>query len=164
MTQSTPYQPDPKLDLVLERVTDVAPELVWIAWTTPELLVKWFTPAPWKTVKVELDLYPGGQFHTTMESPEGQQFPNTGCVLEVVEGKKFVWTGALLPGFRPNPAAFEQFAMSVIILIEPEGEGTKYTAIAIHSDEEGAQKHEAMGFSVGWGAAFDQLVALAKTL
>ncbi len=39
-----------KLDLSFERVVDVKPELVWKAWTTPEYLKKWFTPAPWKTV------------------------------------------------------------------------------------------------------------------
>jgi uncharacterized protein YndB with AHSA1/START domain len=33
------YTPNPELDLILERTVDVAPELVWKAWTTPELLV-----------------------------------------------------------------------------------------------------------------------------
>ncbi len=31
----TPYPAEPTLDLVLEREVDVAPELVWKAWTTP---------------------------------------------------------------------------------------------------------------------------------
>jgi uncharacterized protein YndB with AHSA1/START domain len=39
-------QPDPKLDLVLERVVDVPRELVWRAWTEPRHLECWFTPAP----------------------------------------------------------------------------------------------------------------------
>ena len=38
MTKSAIIKPDPKLDLVLERVIDVPRELVWRAWTTPELL------------------------------------------------------------------------------------------------------------------------------
>ena len=37
---------DPKLDLVFERDIDIAPELVWAAWTKPEHLVNWFTPSP----------------------------------------------------------------------------------------------------------------------
>lgn len=45
-------KPDPKLDLVLERVLDVSPEFVWMAWTQPEHLKQWFTPAPWTTVEV----------------------------------------------------------------------------------------------------------------
>src|SRR5205823_9158064 len=34
------WQPDPKLDLVLDRTIDVPPELVWEAWTKPEHLKK----------------------------------------------------------------------------------------------------------------------------
>ena len=49
------------------------------AWTTPEHLKKWFTPAPWTTVDCEIDLRPGGIFRTVMRSPEGQEFPNVGC-------------------------------------------------------------------------------------
>jgi len=35
------YQPDPRLDLVLERIVDVPQELVWKAWTSPEHLKPW---------------------------------------------------------------------------------------------------------------------------
>ena len=68
------YKPDSKLDLVLERVVDVPPELVWAAWTRPEHIVKWFTPEPWIIVDCEIDLRPGGIFRTTMRSPEGRDF------------------------------------------------------------------------------------------
>ena len=53
------YTPDPALDLVLERTIPVSPERVWAAWTRPELLMQWFTPAPWKTVAADLDLRVG---------------------------------------------------------------------------------------------------------
>ena len=86
--------------LRLERVVDVPRELVWAAWTKPEHIKKWFTPAPWKTVDCEIDLRPGGKFSTVMESPEGQRMPNTGCYLEIVENEKLVFTGALAPGYR----------------------------------------------------------------
>ena len=51
---------DAERDLVLERTTDLPRSLLWKAWTTPEHLVHWFTPAPWKTVECEIDLRPGG--------------------------------------------------------------------------------------------------------
>src|SRR6516225_9961619 len=105
MTRTITHQPDPDLDLVLERIVDVPPNLVWAAWTKAEHLKKWFTPAPWQTVDCEIDLRPGGIFRTTMRSPEGQEFPNVGCYLDVQPSHRLVWTVALLPGFRPAPAA-----------------------------------------------------------
>ncbi|MES2602017.1 MAG: SRPBCC family protein [Pseudomonadota bacterium] len=156
----TAYKIDPKLDLVLERVVDVPPELVWKAWTEPQHLMKWFTPAPWKTVDCEIDLRPGGIFRTVMRSPEGQDMDNAGCYLEVVQNRKLVFTDALLPGFRPKDGGF----FTGIVSIEPEGKGTRYTATAIHKDEAGRKAHEDMGFHSGWGTALDQLVAYAKTM
>lgn len=151
---------NPELDLVLERVVDVRPELVWKAWTEPEHLKQWFTPKPWETVDCEIDLRPGGVFSTTMQSPEGERMPaDPGCYLEVVEQRKLVFTDALGPGYRPKGEGF----MTATILLEPEGNGTRYTAIAMHSDPEGKKKHEDMGFLTGWGTALDQLVELVKS-
>jgi uncharacterized protein YndB with AHSA1/START domain len=95
-----------------------------------------------------------------MRSPEGQDYPNAGCYLEIVPHRKLLWTDALEPGFRPaRPNAEAGFRMTAAILLEPQGEGTKYTALVMHADEEGRQKHEAMGFHQGWGKALEQLVA-----
>ncbi len=150
---------DPKLDLVLERVVDVRPALVWKAWTEPEHLMRWFTPRPWETVACEIDLRPGGIFSTTMRSPEGEVMPaNPGCYLEVVDNRRLVFTDALGPGFRPKGEGF----MTATILLEPEGAGTRYTAIVKHADVDARRKHEQMGFLDGWGTALDQLVELAK--
>jgi uncharacterized protein YndB with AHSA1/START domain len=161
------FTPDPKLDLVLERIVDVPKELVWKAWTMPEHLVKWFTPAPWTTVECEIDLRPGGIFRSVMRSPEGQDFPNLGCYLEVVTNERVVWTNTLLPGFRPAPPSPDlhcgDFPFTAVITLETHGQGTKYTAIAIHRDEAGRQSHADMGFHDGWSTCLDQLVALVKT-
>jgi uncharacterized protein YndB with AHSA1/START domain len=71
---------------------------------------------------------------------DGQEFPNAGCFLEVIE--RLVWTNVLAP----------------------HGSGTKYTALVIHGNEEDRKKHEAMGFHDGWGKALDQLVAMVKKM
>jgi uncharacterized protein YndB with AHSA1/START domain len=167
-THSVP--PDPQLDLVLERIVDVPPDLVWQAWTTPEHIKRWFTPAPWKTVECEIDLKPGGAFYFVMRSPEGKDYPNTGCFLEIVPGRKLVWTDAMLPGYRPSaPAATdpggELGGFTAVITMEPHGSGgTRYVAMAIHRDEAARKAHEKMGFHDGWGKALDQLVELARTM
>ena len=156
---------DPKLDLVLERTVDVSPELVWMAWTEPEHLKKWFAPAPWKAIDCEVDLRPGGLFRTVMQSPDGKEYPGAGCYLEIIPNKKLVWTDALVAGFRPAPGDSPTgFRFTATILIEPNGKGAKYTAIAMHSDEEGRKKHDAMGFIDGWGQCLQQLVEYVKTV
>ena len=164
---SKPFKPDPRLDLVLERVVDVPPALVWECWTTPKHIKKWFTPAPWKTVDCRIDLRPGGEFFTVMQSPEGEKFPNTGCYLEVVKNERLTWTNALLAGYRPSssgaPGA-DDLIMTATILLKKHGKGTKYTAIAQHRNPSDSEKHAKMGFQDGWGTALEQLVALAKKL
>lgn len=164
MNEPMKHEPNSELDLLLEREIDVAPELVWKAWTTPELMMKWFTPAPWKTVDAELDLRPGGIFRTKMQGPEGEEFEGSGCVLEVVPNRKLVWTSALGSGYRPQAPGEDKgsFALTAVITIEPHGDGTKYSALAIHADPEGCRTHSEMGFHSGWGAALQQLVDLMK--
>ena len=165
MMTKTAFVPNPKLDLVFERVVDVPPALVWKAWTVPEHLMKWFTPVPWKTIACEIDLCPGGLFHTVMLSPDGTEHPHNGCYLEVVENKRLVWTDALEAHYRPSlqPNDCTDSYFTAMLLLEPQGTGTKYTAIALHGDEEGRKRHADRGFEDGWGAALDQLVALVKT-
>jgi uncharacterized protein YndB with AHSA1/START domain len=171
MTRSTAHPPDPRLDLVLERVVDVPRELVWAAWTKAEHLKKWFTPAPYTTVDCEIDLRPGGIFRTVMQSPEGQRFPHVGCYLEVIENERLVWTLALEPGYRPSHRTSiacgdgsEVPLFTAVLTFEAHGKGTKYTAVAMHADEEGCRKHNEMGFHDGWGAALDQLVDMARKM
>lgn len=151
---------DPALDLELKREVAVSPQLVWRAWTEPELLMKWFTPAPWRTIACELDLQPGGRFRTVMEGPAGEKHDNTGCVLAVIPGTFLLFTDALGPGFRPLGAGF----MTASVEITPAAGGTLYVARAFHKDADDRIKHEQMGFHQGWATALDQMVALVKTL
>jgi uncharacterized protein YndB with AHSA1/START domain len=163
---STTYQPNPKLDLFFERIVDVPKELIWRAWTEPELIKQWFTPAPWRTIACEIDLRPGGKFGTVMCSPEGQEFPNIGTYLEVRANERLVWTNALSQGFRPAQKTDEisGFFFTAMITLSEQTNGTKYTATVIHSNEADCKKHEAMGFQEGWSMALDQLITLAKKL
>ncbi|TVP43857.1 MAG: polyketide cyclase [Gemmatimonadales bacterium] len=149
---------DPELDLVLDRVVDVPPELVWEAWTRAEHLRKWFAPAPWTVADCRIDLRPGGQFYTVMRSPEGEEFPGDGCILEVEEHRRLVFTDALAPGYRPAREAF----FTCVLTLEPEGPGTRYVARAMHRNPEDRERHEAMGFQEGWGTCLDQLVKMVK--
>jgi uncharacterized protein YndB with AHSA1/START domain len=158
MGGGTNQRPDPRFDLVLDRVVDLNRELIWRAWTDPALIKQWFCPAPWSVIDCEIDLRPSGLFKTVMRSPEGQEFTNVGCYLEIVENERLVWTDALGPGYRPAEKPF----FTGIISLSPEGAGTRYHVIARHKDEATRKSHEDMGFEDGWSICLDQLVTLMQ--
>jgi uncharacterized protein YndB with AHSA1/START domain len=155
---------DTKLDLVLEKILPITAEQVWQGYTNPKMLMQWFCPRPWKVVACEIDLQPGGAFHTTMQSPEGEKFPNIGTFLQLEKNKKLVWTNAMLPGFRPVVIEKSEigFTFTAIIELSPHPAGSKYRATVKHKDAEDQKKHAAMGFEQGWSIALDQLVELFK--
>ena len=153
--------------LVLERTLAASAANVWRCWTEPDLIKQWFAPEPVKTTEVEIDLRPGGIFRTVMEVPEHSTMAgDPGCILLVESGRRLVWTSALGPGFHPNAFGDDpmSFPFTAEIVITPEGEGCRYVARAMHATEADSQSHETMGFSEGWGAAADQLGALAARL
>jgi uncharacterized protein YndB with AHSA1/START domain len=156
---------DPRFDLRLEKIVDVAPNVIWKAWTTPEILVKWFCPRPWLTLECEIDLRPGGMFRTVMQSPEGQRFPNLGCYLETITNRRLAWTNAMLPGYRPNVVGDSStgFLFTAIVSMEPHNHGTKYVAVAKHKDETDCKKHSDMGFEQGWSICLDQLLEVVRS-
>lgn len=159
-----------ELDLVMKRELAVPSDLVWRGLTDPELLKQWFCPKPWMVTDCRLDLRPGGEFYTVMADPDGNEFPGAGCILEVVEGKRFSWTSALVTDYRPAPPVkpgdkeCANLLMTAIVSIEPDGAGTKYTAHVMHNTPEHKAQHLEMGFEDGWGTAVNQLEELLKEM
>ena len=150
----------PETDLSFTRTLPVPAKLVWECWTTPEHLKQFFVPKPHRVTECEIDLQVGGKFNTTFDV-EGNIMTNTGVFLEVVDGKKLVFTDAYTEGWKPAPDPF----MTAIIEIEDMGDGTTtYTATARHRSSETKKQHEDMGFYSGWGTVVDQLVDYAKGL
>ena len=88
----------------------------------------------------------GGAFNTVMRMEDGTEFGGEACFLDVVENERIVWTSALLGGWRPNQ---DDMPFSAIITLEQHPEGTKYTATALHQNDEDRQKHADMAFR-GW--------------
>lgn len=152
---------NPETDLELVRHLKAPPAKVWRCWTEPHLLEQWFAPKPVVTRDVEIDLRPGGSFRNTMDVPDHGTMVGHGCILDVVPERRFVWTDLMQGGYRPNEGSF---GFTAFILLEPEGEGTLYRAIALHRMPEQRKSHEDMGFHDGWGTAAAQLDALAITL
>lgn len=151
----------PAHELVLERVLNATPENCFRAWTEPELIKQWFAPKPWSIARAEVDLRPGGKSFIVMKSPEGQEMPCPGVYLEVVPGRKLVFTDAYTEGWVPSQKPF----MTAIVEFEPAPGGkTKYTARARHWDADDLKAHEQMGFHDGWGQCAQQLEEVASKL
>ena len=148
---------DPKLDFVIERFIDAPKHLVWEALTKPEHLKEWYMPKAWGSVaNCELDVRPGGIFSIDIASPEGQEFPNLGCFLEVIPMERLSWTSMLFPGYRP--AVFDDIPITAIVTMETVGTGTRYVFTALHRDEADFEKNKASGWKEGTEIAVDQLV------
>lgn len=147
-------------DLVLKRLINAPREKVFKAWTDAELLKQWFAPLPYTTPHAELDVRPGGANLIVMRGPDGNEFPNRGVYLEVVENERIVVTDAFTNAWGPSEKPF----MTLILTFEDEGGKTKYTALVRHWTVADREAHEKMGFHEGWGQCADQLEALVAKL
>jgi uncharacterized protein YndB with AHSA1/START domain len=147
-------------ELALTRLIAAPRHALWRCWTEPDLIKKWFTPRPWTTPVVEVDVRPGGASYMIFRGPDGEEFPNRGVYLEAVPDERLVFTDAYTAGWVPSAKPF----MTGIITFADEGGATRYTATARHWTAEDRAKHEDMGFHQGWGKATDQLEDLARSL
>ena len=148
-------------EMSLTRLLDAPADKLFRCWTTPELIKQWFAPKPYTTPVAEVELRVGGRSNIVMKGPDGQEIPCPGTYLELVQGRKIVFTDAFTGDWVPREGA--PF-MTAIITFEPEGGKTRYTATVRHWTAADVKKHEEMGFHPGWGLCADQLEALAKTL
>jgi uncharacterized protein YndB with AHSA1/START domain len=56
----------------VKREFDANLELVWKAWTTPELIDQWWAPLPYRNETKIMEFMDGGTWHYRMISPENQ--------------------------------------------------------------------------------------------
>lgn len=153
----------PETDLLLVRQLPAPAAKVYRCWTEPELIKRFFAPAPGWVPEVDVEPWPGGTFRVVMEFEEhGRMDGPPGCVLVAEPGKRFAWTSSLGPLFRPQ--ARDDMDFSADLTFTDKDGGCEYRVILRHADAETARKHDAMGFQTGWGTVADQLGALAATL
>ncbi|MEH0155573.1 SRPBCC domain-containing protein [Limibacter armeniacum] len=73
----------------VERSFDAPIDLVWSAWTDPEILDLWWAPKPWKAETKTMDFREGGKWHYAMVSPEGEKHWCLFEYKEVVQPQRF---------------------------------------------------------------------------
>ena len=143
-------------ELSVTRLIAAPPAKVWDVMANR--IEEWWCPKPWRAEFAKLERKPGGASNCTMYGPEGEVHPHPGLVLVWDEGRRFAFTDAIVGDLEPAGPF-----MIGIWSIAPEGQATRYTAVARHWSREKMEEHEAMGFAQGWGACADQLKALCES-
>jgi uncharacterized protein YndB with AHSA1/START domain len=162
MATPVDIQAENERELVLARRMSAPAEALYRCWTDPALIPKWFAPAPLTTEVLAMDVRPGGVQTLVMREPDGgAEYPAGGVYLELVPGRKLVFTDAFAAGWKPTDKPFFTGEIS----FEDLGGGESlYVARARHWSAEDAKSHAEMGFHDGWGLCAQQLEDVAKAL
>src|SRR5438045_451816 len=82
--------------IIIERVFDAPRELVWKAWTDPQMVKKWWGPEGFNSPSVKIDLRVGGKYTYAMHGPKGSQWDkdmySSGVYKEIVPLEKIATT------------------------------------------------------------------------
>ncbi|MCM2466639.1 SRPBCC family protein [Methanoculleus oceani] len=72
-----------KQEIVISRVFDAPPDLVFKACTDPELISRWWAPESITTTVEKMDTRPGGMWRVTQRDAEGNEYAFHGVYHEV---------------------------------------------------------------------------------
>jgi uncharacterized protein YndB with AHSA1/START domain len=81
-------------ELVITRIFDAPPSLVFKAWTQPEHMVRWLGPTNFSASAVRIDLRPGGAWSAVITSPEGKSHGMAGIYREIAPPERLAFTFA----------------------------------------------------------------------
>ena len=77
-------------EIVLCRVVDAAPSVIFSAWTSPDQFANWFGPDGYSTKVRQMDVRPGSCTKFDMYSSDGNVFTNRFFYLEVVANERLI--------------------------------------------------------------------------
>lgn len=82
-------------EVLITRLFDAPRELVFDAWTDPEILLKWHAPSGCSIQYRSIDVRKGGTFHSCIKIPNGEECWCRGVYLEVKYPERIIYTIAL---------------------------------------------------------------------
>ncbi|MDW5594879.1 SRPBCC family protein [Conexibacter stalactiti] len=144
---------DDQIQIVRE--FDAPKHLVWKAWTTPELVKRWWSSDMGETTLAEIDLRVGGRWRYVMVAGD-MEVGFHGEYSEIVENERLVSTEVyegMPEAYSVNTATFE----------ETDGR-TTLTILVQHSSKEHRDGHIASGMEGGMNRAMDYLERVAISL
>jgi uncharacterized protein YndB with AHSA1/START domain len=130
----------------IERTFAASAEEVFDAWTSAEVMRRWFHPAPeWDTQQAEVDLRVGGKVRVVMRRPDGGEVEAQGeyTLIERPHRLMMSWT------FDDHPANEQLIELSF-----SESEGST-TVLMVNSGISSAERRD--GQDEGWRGCLDEL-------
>jgi uncharacterized protein YndB with AHSA1/START domain len=137
-------------ELVVTRTFNAPARIVFQAWTTPELLKRWWIPKSCGAsfVSCEADVRTGGSYRFVFSHPAAEQpMAFFGKYTEVIPNARLVWTNE--EGGQAGPVTTVTFA-------EKDGE-TVVVMSDLHPSKESLDAAIESGSTSGFGETFDQL-------
>ena len=161
--------------IVITRVFNARRELVWKAWTDPEMVKKWWGPKDFYAPSIKIDLRVGGKYIYCMHGPKDTQFDvdmySAGVFKEIVPMDKLVITDYFSDkgGNKVSPASMGlpsdmPVEMNVTVLFEDAGIGkTQLSILYLRPAFDlafAAMKNSRM--EEGWATSLDKLAESLK--
>jgi uncharacterized protein YndB with AHSA1/START domain len=134
-------------ELIVSRLIDAPRKLVFMAWTNPEHVARWWGPQGFTTTYCKMDVRPGGAFRVCMRSPDGADLWKRGIYRDIVEPERIVFTFAWEDA-AGNPG---HELLTTVTFVE-HGSGTKLTLHqAVFQTVEARESHRA-----GWTSCLER--------
>jgi uncharacterized protein YndB with AHSA1/START domain len=138
--------------LHLRRVFDAPRELVWRAWTRPEMMLGWYGPPEYPAVQAEQDLRPGGAWRACLRSATSDHVLWQGGVFhEVVPPERLVFSFKWESDDHEDGAPVD--TLVTVILTELPGGRTQmdFTQAGLKNEQ------SLTGHRHGWTTSFSRL-------
>jgi uncharacterized protein YndB with AHSA1/START domain len=146
--------------ILITREFDAPKHLVYKAWTTPELVRRWWHANRGEMTVCEIDLRVGGTWRYVMVTHEGAfEVGFHGEYREIVPNERIVSTEA----YEGIPNADEHAALDTLTLTEMDGR-TTLRILVEHPSKEGRDAHIESGMEAGLQDALDLLEEVAVAL
>jgi uncharacterized protein YndB with AHSA1/START domain len=142
--------------ILITREFDAPKQLVYKAWTTPELVRRWWTACRGEMTTCEIDLRVGGAWRYVMVADGGFEVAFHGEYREIVPDERIVSTEV----YEGMPDAE---AVDTLTLTEADGR-TTLTLLVQHKSREHRDAHIDSGMEAGLQDAMDLLEQVAISL
>jgi uncharacterized protein YndB with AHSA1/START domain len=146
-------------ELLITREFDAPKHLVYRAYTSPELIRRWWAGQRGTVTSVEVDLRVGGRWRYVMEANGGFEVAFHGDYREIVPNERIVSTEV----YEGIPDADAAAAVDTVTFTEKNGR-TTMTILVRHVTREHRDMHIESGMEGGMQEAMDLLEAVARSL